>query len=518
MPRQELAQTPARQGLICVGTSATVGDEGKGAELRQYAADVFGRAFDERAILREERQRIDELLGTAIIQTHITPQPNLAERVDPARYGDAESYLQAQHELFFGTPIEGDFHAVDWRIALAEKLRGHLMFVNLLRTLADGPLPLPAVAARMRTSLPLSTDGVQAEREAVGLLNGLCALISAAREDDGAGGAKPFLSVGLHLWVRELRRMVCRVASTGTEAAPTMLRHSDDLNPEDSALHLPLVQCRECRVTGWGAVQRAASSQVGRDLREFYNRFFSRDMDVRFYFPAEGEQPPGVAGRNVALCGHCGHIHAGHGAANATCTSCGEGKPVPAFCPETLTASANRTILSRDCPICNASEALIIARGWRDAPQSRLRAARRLGTLLRPRSSDGDSLVARRSASAQEESTVTPHSRMFKATLPLLLIAVSVAGCVTPTPTPPTPIRVQGFDAAEAAYIHDVGTNRIEGNAFLRQKGGGVVTCAGEAVRLIPLGRFAKKYFRIRYIEKKAATLDPWTPGPFTIM
>ena len=86
----------------------------------------------------------------------------------------------------------------------------------------------------------------------------------------------------------------------------------------------------------------------------------SGERDVRFYFPAEGEQPPGVAGRNVALCGHCGHIHAGHDAANATCTSCGEGEPVPAFCPETLTASANRTILSRDCPFCNASEALII--------------------------------------------------------------------------------------------------------------------------------------------------------------
>ena len=269
-----------------------MGDERNSTELRRYAADVFGQAFDEHAILREERQSIDELLGTAIIQTHVAPQPNLAERVDPARYPDAESYLQAQHELFFGAPIEGDFHAVDWRIALAEKLRGHLMFVNLLRTLADGPLPLPAVAARMRTSLPLSADGVQAEREAVGLLNGLCALISAAREDDGAGGAKPFLSVGLHLWVRELRRMVCRVASTGVETASAMLRHSDDLNPEDSALHLPLVQCRECRVTGWGAVQRAASSQVGRDLREFYNRFFSRDMDVRFYFPAEGKQPP----------------------------------------------------------------------------------------------------------------------------------------------------------------------------------------------------------------------------------
>ena len=201
-------------------------------------------------------------------------------------------------------------------------------------------------------------------------------MISAARERDESGEAKPFLRVGLHLWVRELRRMVSRVASStdaapkdepapdepqaSTEPAPTMLRHSDDFNPEDAALHLPLVQCRECRVTGWGAVQRAASSQVGRDLREFYNRFFSRDMDVRFYFPAEGEQPPGVAGRNVALCGHCGHIHAGHGAANAACTSCGEGKPVPAFCPDTFAASANRTILSRDCPFCHASEALVV--------------------------------------------------------------------------------------------------------------------------------------------------------------
>lgn len=109
---------------------------------------------------------------------------------------------------------------------------------------------------------------------------------------------------------------------------------------------------------------------------------------------------------------------------------------------------------------------------------------------------------------------MTPHSRTFKAILPLLLIVVSVAGCVV-TPTAPTPIRVQGFDAAEVAYIHDVGTDRIEGNAFLRQKGGGVVTCAGEAVRLIPLGQFAKKYFRIRYIEKKAATLDPWDAPAF---
>ena len=43
------------------------------------------------------------------------------------------------------------------------------------------------------------------------MLNGLCALISVARrrERTGGGGALRFLQVGLHLWVRELRRMVC---------------------------------------------------------------------------------------------------------------------------------------------------------------------------------------------------------------------------------------------------------------------------------------------------------------------
>ena len=101
---------------------------------------------------------------------------------------------------------------------------------------------------------------------------------------------------------------------------------------------------------------------------------------------------------------------------------------------------------------------------------------------------------------------------MFKALLPLLIVIN--AGCVT-LQTPPTPVEVQGFDAAEVSYIHDVGTNRIEGNAFLRQKGGGVVTCAGEAVRLVPLGQFAKRYYRIRYIEKKGAALDVWDAPAF---
>ena len=364
VPRQLPPPAPdqqPQQGLICVGTSATVGDEASGAELRKYVADLFGQHFDEDAILREERQSIDEVLGSAIIQRHLAPPPaGLADRTDPARYEDAKSYLKAQHELFFGTPIEGDFHSDGWRIALAGKLREHLMFVNLLRILADGPLPLASVAARMRTSLPLSADSGEAGREAIGLLNGLCALIATARESDGNGGVKPFLRVGLHLWVRELRRMVCRVAvPEGSANGAPLLRHSDDLAADGSPLHLPLVQCRECRATGWGAVRRSAASRVGRDLREFYNRFFSRDMDVRFYFPTQdAEPPPGIDHKPAALCGNCGHVHPSHGV--AACTECGEAATVNVISPESTTSRRGRTLLSRDCPFCHAAEALII--------------------------------------------------------------------------------------------------------------------------------------------------------------
>ena len=150
-------------------------------------------------------------------------------------------------------------------MALAQRLREHLTFVNLLRVLEGRPKPLSEIVERLRPSLPVASDS-----EAAGVLNGLCALISVARRLEGdapspgaatgndAGGTadarkpRPFLQVGLHLWVRELRRMVCRLGEPGADE-PCRLRYSDDLKADEPSVHLPLIQCRECRVTGWGA-------------------------------------------------------------------------------------------------------------------------------------------------------------------------------------------------------------------------------------------------------------------------
>ena len=65
-----------------------------------------------------------------------------------------------------------------------------------------------------------------------------------------------------------------------------------------------------------------------------------------------------------------------------------------------------------------------------------------------------------------------------------LFAAASVVGCAS------APMQ-SIFYADEVAFIHERGTNTIKGNAFLRQQGGDVVSCAGSEVLLIPKGSYS---------------------------
>lgn len=75
--------------------------------------------------------------------------------------------------------------------------------------------------------------------------------------------------------------------------------------------------------------------------------------------------------------------------------------------------------------------------------------------------------------------------------------ALALVSCATPTLIP---IQLQtAFDPSEVAFINEQGTNAVKGSAFIRQQGGGVVTCAGNEVRLVPKGAYSVERMGIVY-------------------
>lgn len=76
----------------------------------------------------------------------------------------------------------------------------------------------------------------------------------------------------------------------------------------------------------------------------------------------------------------------------------------------------------------------------------------------------------------------------------LLLVAIlCVSGCTT------THRLTEGFDEEYAKELTAPGPNIIKGSALMRQQGGGVVTCAGLEVGLIPKTAYAAERVRIIY-------------------
>jgi hypothetical protein len=66
------------------------------------------------------------------------------------------------------------------------------------------------------------------------------------------------------------------------------------------------------------------------------------------------------------------------------------------------------------------------------------------------------------------------------------IFIISMAGCAS------APVKLNTkFDADEAKKLMEKGNNAIEGNAFLRQRGGGIVTCSGMTVQLVPATAYA---------------------------
>lgn len=77
------------------------------------------------------------------------------------------------------------------------------------------------------------------------------------------------------------------------------------------------------------------------------------------------------------------------------------------------------------------------------------------------------------------------------------ILALSLSGCAINKPIVHT--LQSSYDPKEVSYSKKQGANIINGNAFMRQLGGGVVTCAGQEVFLSPISNYAKERITFLY-------------------
>jgi len=77
-----------------------------------------------------------------------------------------------------------------------------------------------------------------------------------------------------------------------------------------------------------------------------------------------------------------------------------------------------------------------------------------------------------------------------------LALALGIAGCAAPQ----KPVQLTtSFNATEAQRLTQPGANIVSGSALIRQNGGGIVTCAGLSIMLIPHTAYAAERIRAIY-------------------
>lgn len=343
--------TPDKR-LICVGTSATLGGNADTSPLREYARQVFGQEFPADSVVTENRLSDAEFLGSSPIEHLLQARPDFAEILDAGRYPSQEAAIASWFQVFFPTePAPQDVSDPNWRRHLGSLLKRHLLFVNLIKLVKNGIVALADLQQQMQGPLPESARPVISK-----VLDALLSLVAWARDPEVA--ALPLVTLRVQLWLRELRRMVASVRPNPEEIE---LISANDLPPQEGQLHLPLVQCTECRCSGWLSRMPAGQSQVSRDLDLIYSSWFASQPEVVRLYSTRGLSQPQVQGVNQRLCTTCGGLNFD----GSQCSRCGGDEWVDVF-RVTATRTSNRqsgptsTWHDPACPACGSRTSILL--------------------------------------------------------------------------------------------------------------------------------------------------------------
>ena len=327
--------------LVCAGTSATLGGGSDTAPLREYARQVFGVPFEPDSVVVENRQSVGVFLEDAMVDFMFSFHREWADALEPARYRSPQAAVAAWFGLFFpDEPPPADVSDPAWRKALGALLKRHQLFVNLLKLLKGGVASYDMLTEAFARNMPNASKG-----EIRQVLDALLVLMAWALRE----GNQPLVTLRVQMWVRELRRMVGKLAADPEEVK---LRSERDLPGERDGVYLPMVQCRQCRTTGWISRKVETSSKLSTNLEVVYNTWFARAPEATHFYSMRSIGRPLAEGIEEHVCVSCGNVQQGKEA----CLACGHQTLMPIY---RVTAQRTRVAGQRPythhdqtCPAC----------------------------------------------------------------------------------------------------------------------------------------------------------------------
>lgn len=341
--------------LCCVGTSATMGSKDNNSNILEYAEEIFGEPFDRDAIITEDRLSAQEFFEGVDATEFTLPTAEKAGELDELSSEDNQSaYLQSAVKSWFPN-YSLDVLSDEGRIQLGNELMHH-GFMQAVINLTGGAY---YQSSKIIEDLAIHYPELKTIPDATTVITSLFALISHARIGQ-VGSLRPFLNVQVQLWMRELRRLVAKV-----DADEITYEIAHDLNKQQAKQYLPVVNCRDCGITGWVSILNERNNATMVNLESFYNLYFRADEKIVMMFPhSHEERLPGMI--PAKICPDCLQVRVGDEGANE-CVNCGSNL-VDVMIPNPIKTSGTKNHKQYVCPCCGSRRGLSLM-GLRSATE-----------------------------------------------------------------------------------------------------------------------------------------------------
>ena len=341
--------------LCCVGTSATMGSKENDSNILNYAEEIFGEPFDKDAIITEDRLSAQEFFAGAEVTEFALPTVEQAIELEKLSEEDEPSaYLQSAVKDWF-PDFSFDVLDDEGRIQLGYELMHHSFMQSVINLTGGAYYQASKIAEELNIHYPDLKD----LPDATVVINSLFALISHARTGK-AGRLRPFLNVQVQLWMRELRRVVAKV-----DPDEITYEIANDLNKQQAKQYLPVVNCRDCGITGWVSVLNERSNATMTNLESFYNLYFRADEKIVMMFPHSHDER--ISGMIPArICPDCLQVKLGEDGTDE-CFNCGA-EMVDVMIPNPIKTSGTKNHKQYVCPCCGSRRGLSLM-GLRSATE-----------------------------------------------------------------------------------------------------------------------------------------------------